>query len=117
MGNNSRRAAAKAYFDNVLMLSSDEESDSEIEFLMAAAGMVNEHFLMPHRRGGSSKNWEGNIDHDREAGHVRLYKIYFDSIMPLYKAKTFRRRYRMSREIFLVILNGIRDYDDYFEAK
>jgi hypothetical protein len=117
MGSISRRVAAKAYFDNVLMSSSDEESNSETELLMAATGMVNEHFLMPLRRGGSPKKREGNVDRDREAGHVRLYKDYFDPIMPLYKAKAFRRWYRMSRELFLVILNGVRDYDDYFEAK
>jgi hypothetical protein len=46
------------------MLSSDEESDGETKLLMAAAGMVNEHFLMPARRGGSSKKWEDNVDHD-----------------------------------------------------
>jgi hypothetical protein len=50
-------------------------------------------------------------------GHVRMYKDYFDLIMPIYKAKEFRRRYRMSRELFLIILNGVRDYDDYFEDK
>jgi hypothetical protein len=55
MGSSSCRAATKAYFDNVLMSSSDEESDDETEFLMAIDGMVNEHFLMPTRRGGSSK--------------------------------------------------------------
>jgi hypothetical protein len=48
---------------------------------------------------------------------VHLYKDYFDPIMPLYKVKAFHRRYRMSRELFLVILNGVKDYDDYFEAK
>jgi hypothetical protein len=117
MGSNSRRAAAKAYFDNVLMSSSDEESDGETELLMAIAGMVNEHFLMPPHRGGSSKKREGNFDRDREAGHVRLHKDYFDLIMPLYKAKAFHHRCRMFRELFLVILNGVRDYDDYFEAK
>jgi hypothetical protein len=117
MGRSSRKAASKAYFDNMLMSSSDEESDGETDLLMAAAGMVNEHFLMPPRRGCSSKKWEGNVDRDREAGHVRLYKDLFNPIMPLYKAKAFYRRYRMSRELFLVILNGVRDYDDYFEAK
>jgi hypothetical protein len=99
------------------MSSCDEESDSETDLLMDAASMVNEHFQMPPRRGGSSKKREGNIDRDREAGHVRMYKDYFDPIMPLYKAKAFRRRYRMSRELLLVILNSVRDYDDYFEAK
>jgi hypothetical protein len=84
---------------------------------MAAAGMVSEHFLMPPHRGGSSKKQEGNIDRDREASHVRLYKDYFHLIMPLYKAKALCRQYRMFIELFLVILNGVRDYNDYFEAK
>jgi hypothetical protein len=117
MGSSSRRAATMAYFDNVPMSSSDEDSDGETELLVATAGMVNEHFLMPPYRGGSCKKREGNVDRDREAGHVRLYKDYFDSIRPTYKAKEFHRRYRMSRELFLIILNGVRDYDDYFEAK
>jgi hypothetical protein len=96
---------------------SDEDSDGVTELLLAAAGMVNEHFLMPPRRGGSSKKREGNIDRDREAGHVHLYKDNFHPIKPIYKAKESRRRYRMSRELFLIILNGVRYYDDYFEAK
>jgi hypothetical protein len=99
------------------MSSFDEESDSKTDLLMAAAGMVNEHFMMPPRGGGSSKKQEGNVDRDREAGRVRLYKDYFDPIILICKAKAFRRWYRMSRELFLVILNGVRDYDDYFEAK
>jgi hypothetical protein len=39
----------------MLMSSSDEESDGETDLLMTAAGMFNEHFLMPPHRGGSSK--------------------------------------------------------------
>jgi hypothetical protein len=117
MGSSSRRAVAKAYYDNMLMSSSDENSDYENDLLMAAVGMVNEYFLMPPRRGDSSKKREANVDRDREAGHARLYKDYFDLIIPLYKEKAFRRRYRMSRELFLAILNGVRYYDDYFEAR
>jgi hypothetical protein len=117
MSSSSRRAATKAYFNNMLMLSSDEDSDGETELLLVAAIMVNEHFLMPPRRGGSSKKREGNVDRDREAGHVRLYKDYFHPIMPIYKAKEFYRRYRMSRELFLIILNSGKDYDDYFKAQ
>jgi hypothetical protein len=37
MGSNSRRAATKAYFDNLLMSSSDEDSDGKTELLIAAA--------------------------------------------------------------------------------
>jgi hypothetical protein len=112
-----QQSTTKAYYDNVLMSSSDEDSNGETEILVAAASMVNEHFLMPPRRGGSSKKREGNVDRDREAGHVHLYKDYFDPIKPIYEANEFCHRYKMSRELFLVILNCVRDYDDYFEAK
>jgi hypothetical protein len=105
MGSSSHRVAAKAYYDNVLMSSSDEESDGETNLLMAAADMKNEHFLMPPHIDGSSKKRETNVDHDREASHACRYKDYFDPIMPLYKEKAFHRRYRMSRELFMVILN------------
>jgi hypothetical protein len=101
----------------VLNLSSDEESDDETDLLMADTGMVNEHFLMPPHRGGSSKKREANVDRDREAGHAHLYKYYFDPINPIFKEKAFCHRYRMSRLLFLVNLNGVREYDDYFKAK
>jgi hypothetical protein len=58
MGISSRRAAAKAYYDNMLMPSFGEDSDDEADLLMAAADMVNENFLIPPRRGGSSKERE-----------------------------------------------------------
>jgi hypothetical protein len=51
MGNSSRRATAQAFYENVLKSSSDVESESETDLLIAAAGMVNEHFLMPPHRG------------------------------------------------------------------
>jgi hypothetical protein len=64
MGSNSCRVATNTSYDNVLMSSSDEESDGETDLLMVAAGMVNEHFLMPPHRGVSSKKREANVDRD-----------------------------------------------------
>jgi hypothetical protein len=113
MGINNRRATAQTFYENVFESSSDEESD----LLMAAVGMVNEQFLMPPCRGSSSKKWEANVDYDREASHVRLYKDYFVPVNPIFKEKAFPHRYRMSRELFMVILNGMREYADYFKAQ
>jgi hypothetical protein len=42
---------------------------------------------------GSLKKGLANVDHDREADHLHLYKDYFNSINPLFKEKSFRRRY------------------------
>jgi hypothetical protein len=71
----------------VLKSSSDEDSDDEADLLIAAASMVNEHFLLPQCRGGSSHKRQFNFDRDREVGHVRLYKDYFGPINPIYKEK------------------------------
>jgi hypothetical protein len=66
---------------------------------------------------GSSNKREANVDRNREAGHACPYKDYFHPINLLCKEKAFRHRYRMSGEVFLVILNGVRENDDYFETK
>jgi hypothetical protein len=50
----------------VLNSSFDEESDGKTILLMASAGMVNKHFLMPSHRGGSSKKREASVDRNRE---------------------------------------------------
>jgi hypothetical protein len=56
MGSSSCRAAALAYYDNVLMSSSDEDLNGETDLLMVVVGIVNEHFLMPPRRAAHLKS-------------------------------------------------------------
>ena len=45
-----------------------------------------------------------------------LYSDYFADA-PLHGEKTFRRRYRMSRKLFLRIVNSIWEFDNYFKCK
>ena len=45
-----------------------------------------------------------------------LYSDYFTNA-PLHGDKVFRRRYRMSRKLFLRIMNSIREFDNYFKCK
>ena len=45
-----------------------------------------------------------------------LYSDYFADA-PLHGEKTFRRHYRMSRKLFLRIVNSIREFDSYFKCK
>jgi hypothetical protein len=45
-----------------------------------------------------------------------LYADYFADA-PLHGEKVFRRRYRMSRKLFLGIVNSIREFDSYFNCK
>src|SRR4051812_43195054 len=105
------------FYKNFVESSSEEESDGETEILLVAAQMVHDHYLLPPRKGGSSKRRQTNQKRDREEGHIRLYKDYFHPTNPVFKEKAFRRCYRMSRDMFLQILNGVTEYDNNFEAK
>jgi hypothetical protein len=89
---NSHSVAIKAFYKIFLESTSEEESNGEIDLLIAAAVMVHDHYLMVPRRVGSSKKRLPNIDRDREAGHLRLYKDYSDPIYSIFKEKAFHRR-------------------------
>ena len=45
-----------------------------------------------------------------------LYSDYFTDA-PLHSDKVFRRRYQMSRKLFLRIVNSICEFDSYFKCK
>ena len=52
----------------------------------------------------------------RLKGYCMLYSDYFVDA-PLHCDKVFRRRYRMSRKLFLRIVNSIWEFDSYFKCK
>ncbi|XP_041999132.1 uncharacterized protein LOC121748703 [Salvia splendens] len=53
------------------------------------------------------------INRDREGAHARLYNDYFAD-NPLYNETMFRRRFQMSRLLFLRIVDAVKEHDDYF---
>ncbi|XP_023770588.2 uncharacterized protein LOC111919209 isoform X1 [Lactuca sativa] len=65
------------------------------------------------RRPGQSRRY---IDRNREEGHKRLWKDYFDE-HPVFPPQTFRRRFRMRRELFVQIVNGISNHSIYFQQR
>jgi hypothetical protein len=68
------------------------------------------------RRGGSAPGRRKSKQRHRMEGYCMLYADYFaDS--PLHGEKVFRRRYRMSRKLFLRIVNSVREFDSYFVCK
>ncbi|KAK4734123.1 hypothetical protein R3W88_008384 [Solanum pinnatisectum] len=56
------------------------------------------------------------INRDREAADDNLFRDYF-SATPRFNDAIFRRRYRMSRNLFLRIVDVIKDHDMYFEQR
>jgi hypothetical protein len=83
--------------------------------MMATAVLLHEQSSRPLHR-GSVKGRKANVKHNHEKSHYQLYRDNFHHTKPTYDAQTFRCRYRMSRKLFMTILNGVRAYDDYFTA-
>ena len=65
---------------------------------------------------GGSVPGRSFIYRDRESAHFRLFNDYF-SETPTYNDDMFRRRYRMSRSLFLRIVDAVERYDNYFIQK
>ncbi|XP_050286616.1 uncharacterized protein LOC126725756 isoform X1 [Quercus robur] len=64
----------------------------------------------------TSRKRRSYIRRNHLAGHERLYLDYFaDS--PVYSEKVFRRRFRMSRTLFLNIISKVEAHDPYFVQK
>ncbi|XP_039120525.1 uncharacterized protein LOC120256933 [Dioscorea cayenensis subsp. rotundata] len=56
------------------------------------------------------------INRNREAADRNLWNDYF-SENPRYNAEMFRRRYRMSRSLFLRIVGAVKNHDSYFQQR
>ena len=88
----------------------DEEAEvnvQEQEHLMVLAALAG---LLASsekpQRGGSALGRVKAKNRHRLEGYCMLYSDYFADA-PLHGEKTFRRRYRMSRKLFLRIVNSI----------
>ena len=68
------------------------------------------------RRGGSAPGRLKAKNRHRLEGYCMLYSDYFADA-PLHSDKVFRYHYRMSRKLFLRIVNSIREFDSYFKCK
>jgi hypothetical protein len=104
------------FYKNVIESSSDEEADDDTELMMAAAMLHHEHTSRPVFR-GSVKGHKPNVKRNRERGHYQLYREYLHPTHLIFDAQRFRCRYRMSKKLFLTILNELRAHDSYFTAR
>jgi hypothetical protein len=70
---------------------------------------------VPHR-GGSVPRKAPNKNRQRDVGALLLQSDYFadDAINT---SKEFRRRFRMNKDLFMKIVQGVKEYDDYFKYK
>jgi hypothetical protein len=70
----------------------------------------------PPRREESRRDKRPNIARGRIKGHARFMKDYFVK-NPIYDARMFCQRFRMSKRLFLRILESVQNYDSYFVQK
>ncbi|XP_038697986.1 uncharacterized protein LOC119995544 [Tripterygium wilfordii] len=87
-----------------LLLESTEEDEVHVEAESSSCKLK--------KRGGSTPG-RVFIDRNRKEGHEKLVRDYF-SANPTYNENFFRRRYRMSRDLFNRIHEGVVLYDNYF---
>ncbi|CEO99784.1 DDE Tnp4 domain-containing protein [Plasmodiophora brassicae] len=78
--------------------------------------VADEAERVDRKRGGSRPGRSANLERDREAGAARIYLDYF-SDNPVYGDRVFRRRFRMRRELFKRVVDGVTETDPYFEQK
>ncbi|XP_028068936.1 uncharacterized protein LOC114271522 [Camellia sinensis] len=99
------------------MIIDDSDSDNELE-IFAIAALEEERLNNERQLGLRRGSIQGHtvIYRNRIQGHKRLYQDYF-SETPIYPPNLFRRRFRMSRYLFLRILSMVEAYDPYFVQK
>jgi hypothetical protein len=68
------------------------------------------------RRGGLVRGKTPNKDRSRNTGALLLYSDYFAD-NAINTPKEFYRRFRMNKDLFIKIVQGMREYDDYFKYK
>jgi hypothetical protein len=92
----------------------EEEDANNIQVILAIAESDDDEEVMQH--GGSRPGRTANINREPLRFHNQLVEDYFAE-RPRYGDELFRRRFRMSKTLFLCIVNDIEEHDDYFKQK
>ncbi|CAN6319320.1 unnamed protein product [Urochloa humidicola] len=92
---------------------SDHDDNDDLLAILLLADM--DHERCKKKRRGSILGREV-VPRNMPSGHLRIFADYFVE-PPVYNAKKFRRRFRMSTDLFLRIVDGVATHDDYFKQK
>ena len=96
----------------------DDGTENQLELIPILAAMEEER--VQKQRSSSSRRGSvvGHtpVNRDYILSHERLFQDYFTQ-SPVYNAKLFGRRFRMSRSFFLRIQSKVESHDRYFVQK
>jgi hypothetical protein len=95
-------------------MAATDQDDEHMLILSCLSGLYAETAI--GRRGGSTPGHWKCKPRQRIEGYCILYADYFAN-NPLHGDAVFRRRFRMSRKLFLKIVYALQDYDSYFRCK
>jgi hypothetical protein len=94
----------------------NKEDDSDVEDLLFIEGLREGSRRSKHKKHGGSLSGRHNLPRDIAGGHDRIYQDYFVD-QCVYPEKDFRRRFQMSKSLFLRIVAAVEAHDDYFHQK
>jgi hypothetical protein len=109
-------------YDEMMVQLFMEEQNAEVvrrqhqQLIMTSMLRVRRPFFIVPRHGGSKPGKRRNINRHRQAGAMLLDADYFNDDAT-HSPKEFQHRFRMNKELFLKIVYGVREYDNYFMAK
>ena len=106
--------------ENALAALLEEKAEADVQeeehlMVLAALTQLPASNKNPRRCGSAPGRVEAKNRH-RLKGYCMLYSDYFADA-PLHGDKTFRRRYWMSRKLFLRIVNSIQEFDSYLNCE
>nr|XP_029734560.1 uncharacterized protein LOC115269898 [Aedes albopictus] len=87
--------------------------DDEDEFMI---GLLAKRSNLESSRRGSLPGRSPNIERNFALGHLLLFEDYFRE-RPTYNEKHFIRRFRMTKDMFLMIKNDLESHDEYFTLR
>ncbi|XP_062205643.1 uncharacterized protein LOC133907585 [Phragmites australis] len=99
-----------------MMMFSSDSSDEEDELLVLIAIEEEEAGAVRRSRQRGSMPGHAVIDRQHREGAARLYNDYFAD-NPVYGDVLFRRRFRMSRRLFLHIAAAVEEHDTWFRQR
>ncbi|XP_022031381.1 uncharacterized protein LOC110932346 [Helianthus annuus] len=117
MGSPSSSSITNYYYREFLA-DDGESTDEEVEQeAVTSACQLAVRYVKHSRQPEREVKTRDYIELDRRAANDRLMKDYFDEAPTFPNPEVFRRRFRMSKHLFLHIVDDLENNFDYFKQK